>query len=56
MAGKFILLIKKNNSKLFSTTNWLDETNSTTGPSERSIKKLDELNVYSSTRWDVRLN
>jgi hypothetical protein len=42
--------------KLFSATNWLDETDSTSVPSERSIKKLEELNIYSSTRWDVILN
>ncbi len=41
---------------IYSTTNWLDETDSTTGPSERSVKKLEELNLYSSTRWDVILN
>ncbi|CAF3436654.1 unnamed protein product [Rotaria sp. Silwood1] len=34
------------------TTYWLDETDSTAGPSERNVKKLDELNAYSSTRWD----
>ena len=42
--------------KLFSTTNWLDETDSISTPSERNIKKIEELNIYSSTRWDVMLN
>ncbi|CAF0850346.1 unnamed protein product [Rotaria sp. Silwood1] len=37
------------------TTYWLDETDSTAGPSERNVKKLDELNAYSSTRWDCVL-
>ncbi|CAF1216249.1 unnamed protein product [Adineta steineri] len=37
------------------TTNWLDETDSVSTPSERSIKKLEELNTYSSTRWDCVL-
>jgi len=40
---------------IYSTANWLDETDSTSGPSERSAKKIDELNSYSSTRCDVIL-
>lgn len=35
--------------------NWLDETDSTSTSSERSMKKLDELNSYSSSRWDCVL-
>lgn len=39
---------------IVSSTSWLDETDSSSTPSERTMKKIDELNVYSSTRWDVR--
>jgi hypothetical protein len=45
-----------NNSNLFSPTIWLDEPDSTSAPSERSVRRLEELNTYSSTRWDVILN
>ncbi|CAF0788494.1 unnamed protein product [Adineta ricciae] len=37
------------------TTSWLDETDSSSTPSERNAKKLEELNIYSSTRWDCVL-
>ncbi|CAF5218396.1 unnamed protein product, partial [Rotaria magnacalcarata] len=37
------------------TTSWLDETDSSTVPTERNLKKIDELNLYSSTRWDCVL-
>ena len=37
----------------FRNTNWFDESDSTSAPSDRSLKKIDDLNTYSSTRWDV---